>query len=117
MQRINYSSADLDGGEALRREEWISSLSSGYAHLHADPVRDIAFKGELSIAKAGNVSIGSNRGTVNSIPRSSENIAAQNTNNLVLLLNAGQSALCVDQSRRSVELDGSKNLADLWVSC
>ena len=104
MQRISYSSTDLAGGEALRREEWISSLSSGYAHLHADPVKEIAFRGELNIAKAGNVSIGSIRGTVKSISRSSENIAAQNTNNLVLLLNAGQSPLCVDQSRKSVQL-------------
>jgi AraC-like DNA-binding protein len=105
VQRINYSSTDLDGGEELRKEKWISSLSSGYANLHADPVKDIAFKGELSIAKAGNVSIGSICGTVKAISRSSENIAAQHTNNLVLLLNAGQSKLCIDQSRRSVELD------------
>lgn len=104
MERIRYSSADLDGGEALRREQWISSLSSGYAHLHADPVMETAFKGELSIAKAGQVSIGSIRGTVKSITRSRENITVQNTNNLVLLLNAGPSSLCVDQSRRSVEL-------------
>lgn len=104
MERIAYRSADLDGGESLRREQWISSLSSGYAHLHADPVRETAFKGELSIAKAGHVSIGSIRGTVKSISRSSENIAAQNTNNLVLLLNGGRSTLRVDQSRRSVDL-------------
>lgn len=104
MERISYSSSDLDGGEALRREQWISSLSSGYARLHADPAKETPFKGELSIAKAGDVSIGSIRGTVKSISRSSENIAAQNTNNLVLLLNAGHSTLRVDQSRRSVEL-------------
>lgn len=40
----------------------------------------------------------------------SENIAAQNTNNLVLLLNAGQSALCVTQSRESIELDAGASV-------
>ncbi|MDH7794223.1 MULTISPECIES: helix-turn-helix domain-containing protein [unclassified Beijerinckia] len=104
MQKIVYSSHDLIGDEALRKEQWISSLSSGYVHLHADPTDDILFRGELRIARTNEVAVGTIRGSVKSISRAADNIAAQNTNNVVLLSNAGESPLCVDQSGRSVEL-------------
>ncbi len=104
MQRIFYSSNDLIGDETLRKEQWISSLSSGYAHLHADPAIGMSFEGELRIARTRDAAFGTIRGTVKSISRTTSDIAAHNTNNVVLLLNAGQYPLRVDQSGKSVEL-------------
>lgn len=105
MQRIIYNSSDLTGGEAIQKEQWISSLSSGYARLHADPARGRPFEGELRIVRNCDVSVGTIQGAVKSISRTREDIAAQNTNNVVLLLNAGQSQLCVEQSGRNVDLN------------
>jgi AraC-like DNA-binding protein len=104
VEKIVYRSDDLIGDEALRKEQWISSLSSGYVHLQADPVAETLFEGELRIALTSEVSVGTIRGTVKSISRTADDIAAQNTNNVVLLSNAGESTVCVDQSGRSVEL-------------
>ena len=104
MQRIVYSSSDLIGDEALRKDQWISSLSSGYAHLRADPAADTPFTGELRIARTGDVSVGTIRGTVKSISRTTDDIAAQNTNNVVFLSNSSCSPLYIEQSGRSVEL-------------
>jgi AraC-like DNA-binding protein len=104
VQRIVYSSNDLIGDETLRKEQWISSLSSGYAHLRADPSIGRSFEGELRIARTNDVAVGTIHGTVKSISRTTSDIAAHNTNNVVLLLNAGQYPLGVDQSGKSVEL-------------
>lgn len=104
MQRIIYNSSDLIGGEAIQKEQWISSLSSGYARLHADPALGRPFEGELRIVRSSDVSVGTIQGAVKSISRTSKDIAAQNTNNVVLLLNAGQSQLRVEQSGSSVDL-------------
>jgi len=104
MQRIVYSSGDLAGDEALRKDQWIASLSSGYAHLHADPAAEMSFDGELRIARTSEVSVGSIRGTVKSISRTANDIASENTDNVVLLCNADSSSMCVEQSGRSVEL-------------
>ena len=44
-QKIVFNSAELDGGDVLRKDEWIASLSSGYA------ISTIAFEagfGDLS---------------------------------------------------------------------
>lgn len=104
MQRIVYSSNELIGDEALRTEQWISSLSSGYAHLHADPAHGRSFQGELRIARTCDVAVGTIHGTVKSISRTVDDIATQNTNNVVLLMNAGHSLLRIEQSGKSVEL-------------
>lgn len=50
------------------------------------------------------MALGTIHGTVKSISRTTGDIASHNTNNVVLLLNAGQSRLGVDQSGKSVEL-------------
>lgn len=50
------------------------------------------------------MAVGTIHGTVKSISRTTGDIASHNTNNIVLLLNAGQSRLGVDQSGKSVEL-------------
>ncbi|WP_244604382.1 MULTISPECIES: helix-turn-helix transcriptional regulator [Mesorhizobium] len=104
LHRIIYNSSDLIGGEQIQKEQWISSLTSGYASLRADPAIDRSFEGELRIVRACDVSVGTIHGTVKSISRTTEDIAAQSTNNVVLLLNAGHSPLSVDQSGRSVDL-------------
>jgi AraC-like DNA-binding protein len=104
VQRIVYSSDALIGDETLRKEQWISSLSSGYANLHADPAVGRSFQGELRIARTCDVAVGTIHGTVKSISRTINDIASHNTNNVVLLLNAGLSRLGVDQSGKSVEL-------------
>jgi len=105
MQSIVYSSSHLAGDEALRREQWISSLSSGYARLHADPSVGRPFEGELRIARTQDVSLGTIHGTVKSISRTKDDIAAENSSNVVLLLNAGPTKLGVSQLGQSVELD------------
>lgn len=110
MQRIIYNSSDLIGGEAIQKEQWISSLSSGYARLHADPALGRPFEGELRIVRNCDVSVGTIQGAVKSISRTNEDIAAQNTNNVVLLLNAGQSQLCVEQSGRDVDLNSGESV-------
>lgn len=104
LHRITYNSSDLIGGEQIQKEQWISSLTSGYARLRADPAIGKSFEGELRIVRTCDVSVGTIHGTVKSISRTPEDIAAQSTNNVVLLLNAGHSPLSVDQSGRSVEL-------------
>ncbi|WP_224548906.1 AraC family transcriptional regulator [Mesorhizobium sp. CA16] len=104
MHRIIYNSSDLIGGEQIQKEQWISTLSSGYARLRADPAVGRSFEGELRIVRTCDVSVGTIHGTVKSISRTTEDIVAQSTNNVVLLLNAGHSALSVDQSGRSVDL-------------
>jgi len=104
LDRIIYNSSDLIGGEQTQKEQWISTLSSGYARLRADPAIGRSFEGELRIVRTCDVSVGTIHGTVKSISRTTEDIAAQSTNNVVLLLNAGHSPLSVDQSGRSVDL-------------
>ncbi|MGX5827856.1 AraC family transcriptional regulator [Mesorhizobium sp. 43Arga] len=104
LHRIIYNSSDLIGGEQIQKEQWISTLSSGYARLRADPAIGRSFEGELRIVRTCDVSVGTIQGTVKSISRTTEDIAAQSTNNVVLLLNAGHSPLSVDQSGRSVDL-------------
>jgi hypothetical protein len=103
-QKIVFNSAELDGGDALRKDEWIASLSSGYARLHADPAADMPFNGELQIALLDDISVGTIRGTVKTISRTAPDIAAENTDNVVLLWNAGTSPTRIEQGGRSAEL-------------
>ncbi|TIP33979.1 MAG: hypothetical protein E5X77_40740, partial [Mesorhizobium sp.] len=76
LHRIIYNSSDLIGGEQIQKEQWISTLSSGYARLHADPAIGRSFEGELRIVRTCDVSVGTIHGTVKSISRTTEDIAA-----------------------------------------
>jgi AraC-like DNA-binding protein len=112
-QKIVFNSAELDGGEVLRKDEWIASLSSGYARLHADPAADMPFNGELQIALLDEISVGTIHGTVKTISRTAPDIAAENTDNVVLLWNAGASPTRIEQGGRSAELaEGSSVLIE-----
>jgi AraC-like DNA-binding protein len=103
-QKIVFNSAELDGDDASRKDEWLASLSSGYARLQADPAADIPFNGELKIALLDEISVGTIHGTVTTISRTSADIAAENTDNVVLLWNAGAGPTRVEQGGGSVDL-------------
>jgi AraC-like DNA-binding protein len=112
-QKIVFNSAELDGGDVLRKDEWIASLSSGYARLHADPATDMPFKGKLKIALLDEISIGTIHGTVQTISRTAPDIVAENTDNVVLLWNAGACPTRIEQGGRSAELaEGSSVLIE-----
>ena len=112
-QKIVFNSAELDGGEILRKDEWIASLSSGYARLHADPAADLPFNGELQIALLDEISVGTIHGTVTTISRTAPDIAAEYTDNVVLLWNADASPIRIEQGGRSAELaEGSSVLIE-----
>jgi hypothetical protein len=92
VQRIKFDAAGLAGDDATRKDQWIASLSASYARLDADPAPHRPFRGELRTALAGDVSVGTVQGTVKTIARTAADIAAHNTDNLVLLCNAGTSS-------------------------
>ncbi|MEW6639062.1 MAG: AraC family transcriptional regulator [Pseudomonadota bacterium] len=104
MQRIVFDAAGLAGDDAARKDEWIASLSSGYARLNADPVAGRPFRGELRIVLADDVSVGTVQGTVKTIARTAADIAVHNTDNLVLLCNAGAAPIRIEQRGRSADL-------------
>jgi AraC-like DNA-binding protein len=112
-QKIVFNSAERDGDDALRKDEWISSLSSGYARLHADPAAGTPFNGELQIALLDEISVGTIHGTVRTISRTAPDIAAENTDNVVMLWNAGACPTRIEQGGRSAELaEGSSVLIE-----
>lgn len=102
MQTISFDSADLPGNERLRRERWVDSLSSGYVRLRADADRDVPFNGRLRIMLLGQTAIGRISGTVQAITRGTTEIAIENTDNAVLLLNSGVDDMLVEQSGKSI---------------
>jgi AraC-like DNA-binding protein len=104
VQRIVFDAAGLTGGDAARKDEWIASLSSGYARLNAEPVPGRPFRGELRIVLMDDVSVGTVHGTVKTIARTAADIAVHNTDNLVLLCNAGVAPIRIEQQGRSADL-------------
>ena len=104
MQRIKFDAAELAGDDAARKDQWTATLSASYVRLNADPVADRPFRGELRTALTGDVSVGTVRGTVKTIARTAADIAVHNTDNLVLLCNAGTDPIRIDQKGQSADL-------------
>ena len=104
MQKIVFNSAELEGDDVSRKDEWVALLSSGYARLHADPAADMPFNGELQIAVLDEIAVGTIRGTVKTFSRTAPDIAAENTDNVVLFWNAGACPIRIEQGGRSAEL-------------
>jgi AraC-like DNA-binding protein len=105
MQRIIFNAAELAGDKTRRKDQWIERLSSGYVRLDADPAGDAPFRGELRIAALERTAVGTIHGTVNKIQRSAREIALEDTDNLVLLCNAGKGPMRVAQKGAAVDLD------------
>jgi AraC-like DNA-binding protein len=103
MRTIVFDAAELPGDARLRKERWVDSLSSGYVRLLADARPDKPFDGSLRIKILGLTAIGRISGTVQTIARTPTEIAAENTDNAVLLLNSGSSELLVGQDGKSIE--------------
>jgi len=103
VQTILFNSDDLPGEARLRKDRWIESLSSGYVRLRADAKPDAEFTGSLEIVRQGRAAIGRISGTVQTIARTPAEIAADNTDNAVLLLNTGAVAMQVEQRGKSVD--------------
>lgn len=103
MQKILFDSTQLPGDERLRKERWVNSLSSGYARLHADAAPEMPFEGALKIILLGHTSIGSIAGTVRTISRNAEDIAAENTDNVVLLFNSGHDRIRIEQKGKGID--------------
>jgi AraC-like DNA-binding protein len=102
MQTILFDSDNLPGDERLRRERWVDSLSSGYVRLHADAKPNVRFNGQLKIMLLGQAAIGRITGTVHTIARTATEIAAENTDNAVLLLNRGTNDMLVEQKHKGI---------------
>lgn len=102
MQIISFDSADLPGDERLRRDRWVDSLSSGYVRLRADAGPDVPFSGQLKIMLLDQTAIGRISGTVQAITRGTSEIAIENTDNAVLLLNSGTDDMLVEQNGKSI---------------
>ena len=102
MQTILFDSTDLPGNERLRRERWVNSLSSGYVRLRADAKPNVPFNGQLRIILLGQAAIGRISGTVQAIARRTTEIAIENTDNAVLLLNSGTDEMLVEQKGKSI---------------
>ncbi|WP_145927937.1 AraC family transcriptional regulator [Bradyrhizobium neotropicale] len=120
MQRIIFDSSTLAGEERSRKDLWISTLSSGYVRLNADPVADRPFQGQLKIAVVDKTSVGTIYGTVKTIARSAREVAAENTDNVVLLCNSGTRRICVEQKGVAVDLDAGDSVlieqcAPSWI--
>ena len=115
MQRIVFDAAGLSAGDAARKDEWIASLSSGYARLNADPVAGRPFHGELRMVLADDASVGTVQGTVKTIARTAADIAVHNTDNLVLLCNAAVAPIRIEQRGRSADL--ATGAAVMIVQC
>ncbi|MCK9915800.1 AraC family transcriptional regulator [Microbacteriaceae bacterium K1510] len=103
IQTILFSSDDLPGETRLRKDRWIETLSSGYVRLRADAKPDTEFAGSLKIIRQGRAAIGRISGTVQTIARTQAEIAADNTDNAVLLLNSGTAAMEVEQNGKSID--------------
>ncbi len=110
MQKILFNSADLAGDERLRKEQWVDSLSYGYARLRAGAISGVPFDGRLKIVLLGHASIGSITGTVHTIARTGADIAIQNTDNVVLLFNSGTHAMRVEQKGKEVDCEAGSAL-------
>lgn len=120
MQRIIFDSSALAGEERSRKDLWISTLSSGYVRLNADPVADRPFQGQLKIAVVDEMAVGTIYGTVKTIARTAREVAAENTDNVVLLCNSGTRRICVEQKGVAVDLDAGDSVlieqcAPSWV--
>jgi AraC-like DNA-binding protein len=119
-QKIVFNSAELEGDDVSRKDEWVALLSSGYARMHADPAADMPFNGELQIAVLDEIAVGTIRGTVKTFSRTAPDIAAENTDNVLLFWNAGACPIRIEQGSRSEELaQGSSVLIEqcepTWV--
>lgn len=102
MQTFFFDAADLPGDERLRKERWVDSLSSGYVRLRADAKPDVPFSGQLKIIQLEHTAIGCITGTVQTIARTKTEIAAENTDNVVLLLNTSNDEMLVEQKDKSI---------------
>ncbi len=113
MQRIIFDAAGLPGDEGQRKDQWIENLSSGYVRLNADPDVSVPFRGSLRIAALRNVAVGTIQGTVKAITRTGREIALEDTDNIVLLCNAGKQAIRIVQGAGAVDLsEGSSVLIE-----
>ncbi|QPF92416.1 AraC family transcriptional regulator [Bradyrhizobium commune] len=115
MQTIRFDSNDLPGHEALRREQWVDLLSSGYVRLRADARSDLPFDGQLRIMQLGHTAVGRISGTVETIARTRTEIAAENTDNVVLLMNRSRECMLVEQ--KGVRVTCTTNSAVLIEQC
>lgn len=102
IQTILFNSNDLPGETRLRKDRWIESLSSGYVRLRADAKLNTEFSGRLKIIRQERAAIGRIAGTVQAIARTPTEIAIDNTDNAVLLLNSGTAGMEVEQKGKSV---------------
>ncbi|QOG22708.1 MULTISPECIES: AraC family transcriptional regulator [Bradyrhizobium] len=120
MQRIIFDSSALAGEERSRKDLWISTLSSGYVRLNADPAANRPFQGQLKIAVIDKTSVGTIYGTVKTIARSAREVAAENTDNVVLLCNSGTRRICIEQKGVAIDLDAGdpvliEQCAPSWI--
>ncbi len=100
---IVFDSDGLLGNRQQRTEQWIEALSSGYVRLGADPAPGLQFRGRLKIIRLAEASIGTLEGTVQNITRTAADVAIENTDNVVLLLNQDSHAVAVEQRGRCAE--------------
>jgi len=105
MRTILFDSAELPGDARLRKERWVDSLSSAYVRLRADVRPDLPFDGRLKVMQIGAATIGTISGTVLAITRTPTEIAAQNTDNAVLLINSGADQMLVEQKSGAVNCE------------
>lgn len=110
MQKIIFDASAFEGDERSRKNLWISSLSSGYVRLNADPAIDRPFQGQLKIAVVDRTAVGTIYGTVETIARSTREVAAENTDNVVLLCNSGTRRTRVEQNGVTVDLDAGDSV-------
>jgi AraC-like DNA-binding protein len=103
MHKILFDSASLPGDGRLRKEQWVDSLSSGYARLRAGAVQGVDFDGKLKIVLLANASIGTISGTVHTIARTQADIATENTDNVVLLFNSGADVTRIEQKGKAID--------------
>ncbi|MEW6450214.1 MAG: helix-turn-helix transcriptional regulator [Pseudomonadota bacterium] len=103
MQKVIFESDEMPGSQRERMERWIETLSSGYVRLSADPVLNSGFSGKLKIVQLHNTTIGTIDGTVRNISRTITDVAIENTDNVVLLLNRGPHTIEVEQKGKKAE--------------
>jgi AraC-like DNA-binding protein len=103
MKKILFDSAGLAGDQRQRTAQWIDALSSGYVRLRADPAPQMTFAGRLRIARLTNASIGTIEGTVRNILRTAADVAIENTDNIVLLLNHNTHPITIEQNGEAAD--------------
>ncbi|HTZ01683.1 MAG TPA: AraC family transcriptional regulator [Xanthobacteraceae bacterium] len=103
MKKILFDSGSLAGDQRQRTAQWIDALSSGYVRLRADPIPETPFAGRLRIARLASASIGTIEGTVRNILRTAADVAIENTDNIVLLLNHDSQAIMIEQNGKAAE--------------